>query len=75
MTANSAEWIRLVPSPTCDLCPKLAKWKHPEGGLRCNTCPRPKSTRRHKKPAQRTAWCGHTIAAGALYCDHGCGGT
>jgi hypothetical protein len=33
-------WHR-IKFPTCDLCTKRAVWEHPEGGLRCETCPRP----------------------------------
>lgn len=25
----------------CDLCDQAACWRHPRGGLRCDTCPRP----------------------------------
>lgn len=27
----------------CDLCDQAACWAHPDGGLRCNDCPRPTS--------------------------------
>lgn len=30
-----------IKRPTCDLCPKPAAWRHPNGGFRCNTCSRP----------------------------------
>jgi hypothetical protein len=33
-------WLKFEPVK-CDLCNKNARWKHPEGGLRCNDCPRP----------------------------------
>lgn len=31
------EWAK-INLAHCNLCYKTAKWKHPEGGLRCNTC-------------------------------------
>lgn len=33
-------WLR-VKRLVCDLCPRLAVWRHPLGGLRCAACPRP----------------------------------
>lgn len=35
-------WAKLPPPPMCDLCSRRAVWAHPAGGLRCNSCPRPK---------------------------------
>ncbi len=34
-------WTKFKPL-TCDICNKIARWSHPRGGYRCNTCPRPK---------------------------------
>jgi hypothetical protein len=31
--------------PKCDLCQAAAKWLHPQGGLRCDLCPRPEACR------------------------------
>jgi len=33
-------WTRIKPQE-CDLCSKPAQWAHPEGGFRCDKCPRP----------------------------------
>lgn len=40
--------VRVPPDPwekihlwACDLCTKVAVWRHPKGGLRCRKCPRP----------------------------------
>ena len=30
-------WRKIDPA-RCDLCGKVATWKHPSRGLRCNTC-------------------------------------
>jgi hypothetical protein len=40
---RGSQWHRLGPPepPVCDVCGKLAKWRHPEGGQRCDACPRP----------------------------------
>ncbi len=35
-------WSRLVPD-ACDVCGADATWSHPEGGLRCDYCPKPES--------------------------------
>jgi len=32
---------KLLQRPECDLCTRIAIWKHPQGGLRCDVCPRP----------------------------------
>lgn len=37
-----SKWTRIV-YPICDLCVGVARWKHPEGGLRCHTCPKPEA--------------------------------
>lgn len=36
-----SEWAPVAPPPRCDLCKRLAVFKHPAGGLRCHACPRP----------------------------------
>jgi hypothetical protein len=41
----SNEWIAIQP-PKCDLCKKVAVWRHPLGGLRCKSCPRPAATKK-----------------------------
>jgi hypothetical protein len=37
-------WVEFSPPPPpqCHLCGQPATWKHTRGGLRCDTCPRPK---------------------------------
>ena len=35
-----SSWTRIKPQE-CDLCSKPAQWAHPEGGFRCDKCPRP----------------------------------
>jgi hypothetical protein len=36
-------WKRIPPAkpPLCDLCSRVAKWKHTNGGYRCYSCPKP----------------------------------
>jgi hypothetical protein len=63
-------WVRFEPI-TCDLCRKVATWKHPAGGLRCDTCPKPKDQPR-VNVREATAWCGHAIKPGTLWCNRGC---
>lgn len=36
-----AAWERIEP-PICDTCANLAIYRHPAGGLRCASCPRPR---------------------------------
>lgn len=45
-------WYRVDPLK-CDMCVAPATWKHPEGGFRCEWCPRPVSkTMRGKAKAK-----------------------
>lgn len=37
---HDAGWLRYVP-PGCDICGREPCWRHPAGGLRCSSCPRP----------------------------------
>jgi hypothetical protein len=39
---SGTQWVQ-IELELCDLCSKRARWKHPEGGLRCSTCPRPEA--------------------------------
>jgi hypothetical protein len=36
----SCGWY-LIDFMHCDICDALAVWKHPDGGYRCERCPRP----------------------------------
>jgi hypothetical protein len=40
MFETSTQWTIVEPK-LCDVCGKRAAWRHPLGGLRCETCPRP----------------------------------
>jgi hypothetical protein len=40
MLEMNSQWT-LINLPRCDACDSIAMWKHPLGGLRCNTCQRP----------------------------------
>jgi hypothetical protein len=40
ITTDTSGWV-IMQQPVCDLCNRRAIWRHPDGGLRCSTCPRP----------------------------------
>ena len=40
MFETSTQWTIVEPL-LCDVCHEKATWRHPLGGLRCETCPRP----------------------------------
>jgi hypothetical protein len=40
MSEPSPQWV-VIEVPLCDVCGAHAKYRHPLGGLRCSTCPRP----------------------------------
>lgn len=39
------DWVK-IELPVCDCCTKVAVWKHPEGGLRCDKCQRPTTSQK-----------------------------
>lgn len=50
------EWLPLQFSrERCDLCHRIARWRHPAGGLRCNLCPTP-GGKTDSPEIMRTAW-------------------
>ena len=58
----ASRW-KLWQRPTCDLCHRKAVWEHPDGGLRCDRCPRPTDEEacRNYDP-----WCRDTDQEGVL---------
>lgn len=42
MTTPKGSWFRIF-RLECDLCDRFATWQHPQGGLRCDACPKPES--------------------------------
>jgi hypothetical protein len=55
MSETNSQWTLITP-PRCDACDSIATWKHPLGGLRCNTCPRPEVKRFGVFDMYRRSW-------------------
>lgn len=48
---DSSQW-EIIVHPKCDLCMRIAHWRHPHGGQRCRICKRPEASK--LEPVKKT---------------------